>query len=88
MKYKVKTVKGVPNSASNSIKLENAKNLQEEFGLFHLQLDLIAWLWESYSETYSAGWMMPDKESIEYVFNVELEEAEEEYDDPNYCGAI
>jgi len=51
-----------------------AKELQEKFDLYHLTIDDINLIWSQYSEDFCAGWLYPDKESVEHAFGVELEE--------------
>lgn len=51
-----------------------ASDMRDEYGLSHLTLRQIVHLWENYSDSLCAGWLIPTKESVEDVFNVVLEE--------------
>lgn len=74
--YRVKRIRGLPQPTHKS-DLGNAYDLQYEFGLDHLSLDLIDRVWREHSEKLAAGWLHPDKEDVEQVFEVELEEISE-----------
>lgn len=52
----------------------HAAQMQEEYGLWHIPVKDIYRLWSEYSDSMAAGWLYASKESIESVFNVELEE--------------
>lgn len=58
---------------NENIDLLYARELKEQFGLPH-DLLTIYHLWTEYSESYCAGWLFPEKESVENIFGVTLEE--------------
>lgn len=62
----------------NTLKNIHAQNLKEKYGLVHLDIEEIIAVWEGYSDSMCASWMNPDKESVERVFNVDLEEIEKD----------
>jgi hypothetical protein len=75
MKFHVKAITGgspYPEPESDW-HLSMARELKEQFGLDHLTLAEVKTSWEQYSESMAASWLNPDKESVEYVFGVELE---------------
>jgi len=78
MSYKVKDY-GMPRYTAKPIDFPEAEALRREYGLFHLSLKEVHDTWSAYSDSMAAGWMIPDKESVEYAFNVELEEVGEEW---------
>jgi len=55
----------------------DAKYMRDEFGLHMFTVAEVLKLWNEYSASMAAGWMLPDKESIEQVFNVKLMEVED-----------
>jgi hypothetical protein len=57
--------------------LSLAKELMSTYGLWDFTLPEIITRWERYSSDMCAGWLVDDKESVEYVFGVELEEVTE-----------
>lgn len=74
-KYKVTSWGQVGlNNRTDPVTLDRAARLKETYGLHHLSLPQIVGAWENYSDSMSAGWLIDDKESVEEVFNVTLEE--------------
>jgi hypothetical protein len=56
------------------VNLSRAMALRDKYGLLHLSVNEVAKIWEDYSDTYCAGWLIDDKASVEYAFGVTLEE--------------
>jgi len=75
MKYRVLTYE-TPASYNDDhdTNLHWATMMREEYGLYRWTSAEIQHQWEAYSESMAAGWMVDDKESIERVFGVTLEE--------------
>lgn len=67
-------------------RLSDALALANQFGLNAFTLGEIVETWECYSDTYAAGWLTPDRESIESAFGVILEEINDN-PDPDYPEA-
>lgn len=77
MTYKVvgiKPIKPLVPAEENRWRIEQAAELKHKYGLNGWGLDDIVRRWEAYSDTYSAGWLVDSKESVEEVFGVILEE--------------
>ena len=54
-----------------------AYGIWEKYGLQgYYSVQEVDTLWDNYSDSMAAGWMMDDKESVEQVFGVILEEIE------------
>ena len=77
MKYRVVRIGTLEDEPDDS-RMSEALALRDRFGLHHLSLTQIAALWSRHSDSYAAGWLIPDKESVESVFSVELEEIPED----------
>lgn len=77
MKYRVTEILGTPEINADEWHLGQAQAMQEKYGLHHVSLANIVLVWEAYSDRYAAGWLVDDKESIESVFKVKLEENNE-----------
>ena len=50
-----------------------AEELQTEFGLSMYSRDEVRILWEQFSESLAASWLIPNKQDVEQVFGVVLE---------------
>ena len=56
-----------------------ARELRDKYGLGDFySLEEIYAIWREYSESFAAGWLIDDKESVERAFGMELEEVKEE----------
>jgi len=56
---------------------EWAQELKDEYGLDHLSTQEVRMIWERYSDDMCAGWLIPNKGSVEDAFRVILEEINE-----------
>lgn len=65
--------RAIQNTASNH-HLTFASEMQTKYGLHHFSIEDIIRRWEDYSETYCAGWIGDDPETVSEVFGVILEE--------------
>lgn len=63
-------------SQDSEWRLEQAADLQTKYDLFHLSLKQIILMWEDYSDSMCAGWLVDDVASVEEVFGVILEEVD------------
>lgn len=55
-----------------------AEELKDNFGLSMFSVESIIFKWQEYSDSLCANWMMPDRQSVEQVFNVNLTEVSDE----------
>lgn len=79
-KYKIVDVVGTPTYEDeyDDFKREQAKEMMFKYGLHsHFNLDQVMMAWQLYSDSLCAGWLIDDKESVESVFKVVLEEIDE-----------
>ena len=78
MKYMVTGIRGTPRLAHTSKEMVQwGTELMEKFGLTgHFSIEDIIQIWSDYSDAMCATWLIPDKESVERVFCVELQEIE------------
>jgi hypothetical protein len=79
-KYKIIEVVGKPEYEDeyDEFKKEQAKEMMFKYGLHsHFSLDEVMKAWQLYSDSLCAGWIIDNKESVESVFKVVLEEIDE-----------
>ena len=77
-KYRVTSYKINPVVSEEQEDFTWAKELREDFDLFHLSVKDVFLVWSRYSEDcYSASWLHPTKENVEKAFRVTLEEVED-----------
>lgn len=72
-KYKVVGYSNTTHVVNVDYRYADASALKEEFGLPH-SIYMINHLWSDYSDKFAAGWLVPEKEEVESVFGVILEE--------------
>ena len=77
-KYVVKSIDRLANFDAQNEDMLKAEDIRNEYGLTFIPVEKVKILWQEYSESMCAGWMLPDKESVEQVFGVTLEEINDE----------